>query len=166
MWNVLLRMIDRSEGEGEGEGEDKPGGYAGSVAPDVFAYSACLNACAHTKGDTSSRRRALIIAIELFEEIKANPRYGTPNAFIYGTLLKVCARHSSDSAERVRLMEVVFLECCREGYLSVQGLEQIRRFAPYELRTRLLGDGKDPIPRDWYRNVRRRDHPLPVVHRL
>jgi len=130
---------------------------------DSFSASGFLNCCANVYGTRSEKKQVLVMAINMFEEMKKRPDlHGEPNQFIFGTMMKACARLSSDNAEKERLMEHLFVQACKRGTCSKSVLGQFLRNTPSHLNTKVilsLGGTKRKIPDSWYRTVAQRQWP-------
>jgi len=136
--------------------------------PDPFANSCFLNCCANLNGPPTEKREALIMAINAFEEMKKNTDvHGEPNQYTFGTMMKVAVRLTSDAAEKNRLMESLFGQACKRGFLSQAVMAQFLRHTPPQTSMKVimdLGGTKRDIPEAWYRRVPRKHWPSAPDH--
>jgi len=132
-----------------------------SAKPDVVAFTSLINACAGTAGSAMKQKSALKLAIQTFEQMKNSVEFDDPNHRTYTSLFKACSKLASDHAERIRLLQVVFVKCCKEGKLNKDSLNIFLRGVPAKIRAKFLPNGpEDSIPKEWYTNVRRKDRPI------
>jgi pentatricopeptide repeat protein len=135
---------------------------------DPVASSCFLNCCANIYGTRSERRETLILAIKAFEDMKKNPLlHGDPGQYTFGTMMKACARLSSDAAEKNRLLESLFVQSCKRGFLSKSILGQFLRHTPNQFSAKVIlnmGGSKREIPSEWHRNVPGKHKPIRTEH--
>lgn len=155
----ILREMDSLYRSGEKQNED--------VRPNEITYTCVLNSCAYSNSSQYSKKKALDTAIFTLEELMASP-YGRPNHVTYGMFLTCCANliPSNDERRRNRVVEPVFLQCCKDGQVNELVLNQLRLAAPADLYEKLLGtavqrgDGTskrvriEDLPPEWRCNVR------------
>lgn len=128
-----------------------------SMAPNLRTYNAVLNACAYTKsGDPKDRLTAFQIAIETIRLLR-NSRDVSADPVSYGLFLRSCGQLMPPSEKRDKVMENVFLKCCKDGQLGQCVLEELSFAASKGLCQRLLGGDMEEgvaLPMEWSRNVK------------
>lgn len=135
---VLQKMIDMYE--------------AGTsrARPNVFTYTAVLNACAFAVRDNAEKARALQVFMTTFDELCSSD-YAEPNHVTYVVYLTALRNLLPDSDERrVPLLSKVFCKCCEDGQVSELTLRRLESaLTPEQVREvyRSAGfEGTSPLP--------------------
>lgn len=98
------------------------------VQPNVITVNSVLTACAFTRGDDETRRRAVQIALTIFSEMEKLEI--TPNSNSFRMLLETFGRQVADMTERTKMAEVAFQRCQREGLVDAVVVETLQKFLP------------------------------------
>lgn len=98
------------------------------VQPNVITVNSVLTACAFTKGDDATRKRAIQIALNIFSKMEQHAI--VPNSNSFRTLLEAIGRQVSDMTERNKMAEIAFRRCQREGLVDASVVETLRTFLP------------------------------------
>jgi len=85
--------------------------------PNTIVYTAVLNACAYTIGDSSAKLESFQMATDAFKEL-CRSRYGNPNHVTYGTFLTACRNLVPEGDSRASTVKAVFNKCCLDGQVS------------------------------------------------
>lgn len=147
------------------------GGRREEMKPNVYVYSAVLNACAYTFGRLEEKEEALQIGIETYDELRRSGSRNddeededgmNANHVAYGSFIRLCRRlMAEDDPRREELITTAFQDCCADGQLGDYVLRQLRPISG--LYTSLLGpyiqneDGEvryHDLPPEWKRNVK------------
>ena len=129
------------------------------MQPNIYVYTAVLNACAYTFGKSEEKEEALKIGIETFQELQSSPRIET-NHVAYGSFIRVCRRLMPDDSRRNHFITRAFKQCCADGQLGEYALKQIRAVPKlYDslLQAYIGDDGEvlyEDLPSSWTRNVK------------
>jgi len=149
--SILYRMIDFFKA---GNTDAKPS---------VYTFNACLNACAYTF-DQAEKVDAFIVAVSTLVLLQ---EYTKPDSVTYGTLLKAwCNLIPNEDERRHRIVNSVFLQCCKDGQVGSMVMQQLQYAATPELYRTLVGkDVNDDVnlsslPWQWTRNVKERNWKL------
>ncbi len=110
------------------------GGRREEMRPNVYVYSAVLNACAYTFGRLEEKQEALQIGIETYEELRTlssgddeNDDGMKANHVAYGSFIRLCRRLMvEDDPRRDVLITTAFRDCCTDGQLGEYVLRQLR----------------------------------------
>ena len=119
--------------------------------PDVFTYSSVIGACAFVAGSKKVKQRAFQLAIDLWKELKSNPKFGTPNQVTYGTLLRACANLlAPEYVERDEAVRDIFEECKKCGFVNHRVIDQMKAAASRSLYHHIMeGYTRDEYPSEW-----------------
>jgi hypothetical protein len=158
------------------------GGRREEMRPNVYVYSAVLNACAYTFGRLEEKEEALQIGIETYDELRMSGTSSpdddendddgmTANHVAYGSFIRLCRRlMAEDDPRREELITTAFQDCCDDGQLGDYVLRQLRPISG--LYTSLLGpyiqneDGEvryHDLPSEWKRNVKEKTRPRSIA---
>jgi len=134
----------------------------------IMSYNTLLNACAYSSfGDDDEKKKALILALEIFEEMR-NSRIVQPDSVTYCNLLRACSNLLSNEfsiSKREKTAVLLFQECSKQGLVDESVLKELKRAVskPVLLRTMKgrnnqvrFKDGKilfENIPKAWRRKV-------------
>mmetsp|Transcript_19435 Transcript_19435/g.28803 ORF Transcript_19435/g.28803 Transcript_19435/m.28803 type:complete len:917 (+) Transcript_19435:291-3041(+) len=142
-WKILSKMCD-----------DYRGGNL-TVRPNVFSFTACLNACAHTVGTAEERKRAVELALRIMVEFNSYD-YGPPSPAIYRTLLLAFSHQAENASDLLKYATIAFSRCCQEGYAddSILILLETKVPALYEKLPRNHLNQVE-IPLEWSMNVKK-----------
>ena len=110
-------------------------GQQKKMKPNVYVYTAVLNACAYTFGRAEEKEEALKVGIETYEELQQSSDIET-NHVAYGSFIRVCRRLMPDDSRRNHFITRAFRQCCSDGQLGEYVLRQLRAVPP--LYTSLL----------------------------
>lgn len=146
---ILLRMIDAY---------NRGNRY---LKPSVYAFNACLNACAFTS-DPKEKVDAFRVAVSTLVLLQ---KYCKPDHTTYGTLIRAWSNlFPKEDERRDKIIESVFRQCCKEGQLGQMVLQQLKFAASPELYKKLIGVEStldvylSDMPKGWSRNVKERHH--------
>lgn len=149
------------------------GGRRMEMRPNVYVYSAVLNACAYTFGRLEEKEEALQIGIETYDELRMSGKNSSSssdddddenendddengmkaNHVAYGSFIRLCRRlMAEDDPRREELITTAFHDCCADGQLGEYVLRQLRPISG--LYASLLEPYINDIPSEWTRNVR------------
>ena len=144
---ILLRMID-AYNKGKA-----------SLKPSVYAFNACLNACAYTVNQ-NEKVDAFRVAVSTLILLQ---KYCKPDHTTYGTLIRAWGNlFPKEDERRDKIIESVFQQCCKEGQLGLLVLQQLKFAASPELYRSLLGKNitdevnLSELPQEWSKHVRER----------
>jgi DNA-binding phage protein len=127
------------------------------VKPTVHTFTAVINACAYTLGDSSEKRKAFEIATSVF---KSMSEYAQPNEITYGTFLKACSNLIPKGQARDSSILSVFKHCCGKGRVSNKILDLMETTLSRDQFEKVLkssrgidGVFKPPLPPEWSCNL-------------
>jgi predicted hydrolase (HD superfamily) len=138
---------------------------ADDLRPNVFAFTAVMNACAYTVGEDTEKSQALKIAAATYKQSKAsNDKFGQPNHVTYATFLRACSNLIPPGPQRDSSLRSVFEKCQQDGQVSDLVLKTLRDACSRELVLSLIGDKTDAmgkngaidvklLPLEWSRGV-------------
>ena len=154
------------------------GGRREEMRPNVYVYSAVLNACAYTFGRLEEKQEALQIGIETYEELRTlssrddeNDDGMKANHVAYGSFIRLCRRlMAEDDPRREELITTAFRDCCTDGQLGEYVLRQLRPIPglyalfldPYIKKE----DGEvryHELPTEWRHNVKEKTRPKSAI---
>jgi hypothetical protein len=130
-------------------------------SPDGITYTTVLQSCAVSSNfDERSRLKALDTAIFTIEEIIGRPDV-KPNHVTYEVFLKAVVNLMPAKYKLKReIVQALFQNCTKDGYVTVAFLTYLRHAVPEELYRELLGGAaveiERNIPKSWTKNVPRR----------
>jgi len=131
------------------------------MRPNVYVYSAVLNACAYTFGRAEEKEEALKVGIETYEEMQNSGI--KPNHVAYGSFIRLCRRLVSEDDRRNQLVRQTFEQCCSDGQLGEYVLRQLRAVPGmyYSLLREYMVDDSGEVlyqdlPLSWTCNVKDR----------
>ena len=130
--------------------------------PNVFTYTAVINACAFAIGEDAEKKKALKIASATLDEL-CRSDYGAPNHVTFVAYLSAIRNLvPEDDETRVALLTTVFSQCCKDGQvdeLTLRRLESALTAKQAEEVYQSVGfNGTSPldigvVPTEWRRNV-------------
>lgn len=125
-----------------------------TVRPNVFSFTACLNACAHTVGDAKERERAVELALKTMVEFNSYD-YGPPSTVMYRSLLTAFCYQAENSKDLQKYATVAFSRCCQEGYVDESIIALLAEKIP-DLYDKLPKNQLNEInlPPEWCMNVK------------
>lgn len=128
-----------------------------NISPDCLTYNAVLRACAYAEGREDALRRALRVAMEIFEILHHPSKTIRPSYHSYDIFFSVCRKASKDD-EYERLVELAFKLCTNAGLLHPKTLRFLASNARKPFFQKLVGSTgfvtlKD-LPPQWSRNTR------------
>jgi len=146
---ILLKMIDAYNNGNK------------ALKPPVYAFNACLNACAYTHNQ-KEKVDAFRVAVSTLVLLQ---KYCKPDHTTYGTLIRAWSNlFPKDDERRDNIIDSVFKQCCKEGQLGLMVLQQLKFAASPELYRSLLGKeitdevNLTELPPEWSKHVHER-HP-------
>uniref|UniRef100_A0A7S2L1W7 Pentacotripeptide-repeat region of PRORP domain-containing protein n=1 Tax=Leptocylindrus danicus TaxID=163516 RepID=A0A7S2L1W7_9STRA len=134
------------------------------VTPDVFTYTAVINACAFSHRKEQSYGIALEI-LQRMRELSNDISDAAPNSITYKTMLQACTNlFQHDSPKRDEEVERTFEWCKEDGMCCDMVLLQLKRAASQSLLSQLVGGDvanlevitSEDVPSEWSRNIDRR----------
>jgi hypothetical protein len=144
---ILLKMIDAYNNGNK------------SLKPSVYAFNACLNACAYTHNQ-KEKVDAFRVAVSTLVLLQ---KYCKPDHTTYGTLIRAWSNlFPKDDERRDKIIDSVFQQSCKEGQMGQMVLQQLKFAASPDLYRSLLGkDIADEVclaelHPEWSKNVRER----------
>jgi hypothetical protein len=88
-----------------------------NAKPNVFSYTAVLNACAFCSGDKTEKKEALQIATSTFKHLESC-KFDSPNHVTFNTYLRVCLNLIPVSDARDSAVSSVFQKCKKKGFVT------------------------------------------------
>lgn len=131
------------------------------VTPDVFTYTAVINACAFSH----RKEKSYDIALEILQRMREPNSEAAPNSITYKTILQACTNlFQHNSPKRDKEVERTFEWCKEDGMCCDMVLLQLKRAASQSLLPQLVGyDVANlefitivDVPSEWSRNIDRR----------
>ena len=123
------------------------------VRPNVFCYTAVINAAGFTNGTIAEKNTALMIACNTLEDLQQS-EYGPPNHVTYTTFLKACANLMSTCDRQKVIIEHVFEVARNNGQVSKNLLNQYKRIMTgHNVFVDTLN-----VPQSWGCNVKERQY--------
>ena len=98
-----------------------------NAKPNVFAYTAVLNACAFCSGGMMEKKEALQIATSTFQHLESFD-FDSPNHITYTTFLRVCLNLIPVSDARDSAVSSVFQKCKKNGVVT-ESMFQLLQYA-------------------------------------
>ena len=134
------------------------------IIPNVYVYTAILNACAYSSGDENQKRDAMNMAINIMVELQ-NRKDCFANHVTYATFFNACHNLLPDmhNEESDSIVELVWNQCVEDGQVGFATLAQLQKAASPKLFKLLVGNHmtdnnkgitNDDLPKKMTRNVR------------
>ena len=142
----LLRRMKRLSDDGQK-----------NMRPNIYVYTAVLNACAYTFGRREEKEEALSIGLETFEELRQSG-VGV-NHVAYGSFIRLCRTLMQEKdSRRNHFITRAFRQCCSDGQVGDYVLRQLRPISDVyvsSLKAYIDRDGKvvKELPASWTCNV-------------
>ena len=120
--------------------------------PDVYGYTSVIECCATEPGSMKNRKKAFSMALATFEQLKL---YDEPNHVTFGAMLKACSNLlPSTSPRRLKLVDLIFQQCCQAGCVNNSVLYHLRATTtPNIYKDLLQGHSKHSLPGKWTFNL-------------
>ena len=125
-----------------------------AVKPNVYMFTAVLNACAFTRGSKEERQQAVSVALEVMREFRSK-NYDQASSAMYATLLRVFeGQMKNDVTTRMNYVENTFQQCCADGLVDDVILQYVEKNAR-SLFDNLPRDQNQQLklPHEWSMNV-------------
>lgn len=132
------------------------------VAPSIFTYNVCLNACAESgQIEGIDQAEAFQTAVRLFSDLK---RDLNPDHVTYGNLLRCANLLPAESEKKEKYVIATFKLCCEKGFVNNLVLRDLRNASSDDVWTQLtniptdvnvkdIEHPADYLPLDWSRNI-------------
>ena len=157
---LLTRLKSFNHGSGRAVGRMRRKNET-LLRPNVYVYTAVLNACAYSYG--SDKEEALRIGISTYEELQRSTELKT-NHVAYGSFIRVCRKLMAENdSRRDNYITRAFKQCCLDGQLSEFVLRQLHpmpRLYNLLLKEYINDDNDDvrytDLPSNWSAKVKDR----------
>lgn len=128
--------------------------------PTNVTYRQAIGAVAATQGDAQTQKKALMFAMQIYQDRKSLPPKQQTDTRIHATMLEACGKLSPHGVHGDEIVEQVFLTCCQEGIVTSLHTRKLEKAASEELLKKIFNtdvlDHKmfHSLPKRWSRNRR------------
>lgn len=121
---------------------------------DIISYNTVLKACSKSNsGNERIRKRVLEISQIALAALR-NREGLKLDSYSYNSLLWISHKFIDDPEEKVATIKALFNNCCNDGEVNKLVFDTLKRVAPRDLFSMLVGNDKD-LPAEWTRNAGR-----------
>lgn len=112
-----------------------------TAKPNVFSFTAVINACAFTIGDEVETKEALRIATAAYKSLEI---YDTPNHVTYSCFLRACLNLIPEGPSQESALLLVFRKCRDHGQVTEMILQILSRALSKQQVETIVGINADP----------------------
>ena len=164
-YNAVLNVYAQSSSHDKAERAQQLLNHM-KTEPDVTTYNTALLACANSFGWDTTKRKALNIALEIYQELLETVE---PTSQTYTFVFKAIRKLVPPSEARWRVLEKAFRQCCKSGLVNRYVLEQVKLGCNNEQWNQLVGVsrvsaersgnvGISDLPKEWSCHANKRSH--------
>lgn len=129
--------------------------------PNIYCYTAVINACAYTERDSIEQRDALQVFVATYKEM-INEEDVVPNNVTFFTALTALRTLLPPDQKRADAVATVFKKCIELGMCNASVVKRLQSVLDVEQLKELVGDDKvdesgavdnELLPAEWTRNA-------------